>query len=445
MAASDPLLGRAIGRYRVEAKIGSGGMGSVYRAVHTELAELVVAVKFLSQGLSADPDLRARFRDEAAICARLGERTAHIVQIRDYGILEDLDLPFFMMEYLQGRSLQVLVGGAIDPATVAAIAVQLCEGLAAAHALPVVHRDLKPANVFLVPDAGRGERVKILDFGIARLADAAARAASGRALTQGYLGTPRYSSPEQLSGAEVTPRSDIYSLGLILYELLTGASPYEPTDASFAGWFQAHLRGEVRPMAQVNPNRTIPTELEQLVRACLARNPADRPDALAIARALAPWGDAPIRLQAIPATPPGRLTLSPEETTRLERRLASLIGPIAPALLARALSQVHSADELVTRLAEELPASLRDRFIADTPAPTAVPSSSVAPIAIPEDFLRRCERALAECVGPIAPLLVQTVLKTRPATPAALVEAISAQIGDPARAEAFRRKLPSDL
>lgn len=274
----DTFLNRMVGRYRLVEKIGAGGMGSVYKGVHTEIPDLVVAVKLLAQSCVDNDALRQRFRDEAAICVRLGDRSLNIVQIRDYGILDELDLPYYAMEYLQGRDLEELIR--LDTPLllehVISIVQQLCEGLNVAHEQGVIHRDLKSSNIYLIPDAQRGERVKILDFGIAKFLRDAALAQTGQ-LTQGYMGTPRYSSPEQLQGKEIGLRSDLYTLGLILYELFAGSQPFAVEDDSFASWYRAHNELTPRPMAEANPERSVPAEIEQVIVRCLAKNPKDRP------------------------------------------------------------------------------------------------------------------------------------------------------------------------
>ncbi len=274
----DTFLNRMVGRYRLVEKIGSGGMGSVYKGVHTEIPDLVVAVKLLAQSCVDNDSLRQRFRDEASICALLGDRSPNIVQIRDYGILDELDLPYYAMEYLQGRDLEELIRLDTPLLLEHAISIvqQLCEGLNVAHEQGVIHRDLKSSNIYLIPDAQRGERVKILDFGIAKFLRDAALAQTGP-LTQGYMGTPRYSSPEQLQGKEIGLRSDLYTLGLILYELFAGNQPFAVEDDSFASWYRAHNELPPRPMAEANPRRSVPADIEQIILRCLAKEPKDRP------------------------------------------------------------------------------------------------------------------------------------------------------------------------
>ncbi len=449
-ARPDTLVGRTVGRYRLVEKIGAGGMGSVYRAVHIEIEDLVVAVKLLLPGLIDDEALRRRFKDEAAICARLSERSSHIVQIRDYGILADLDLPYFTMEYLQGRSLQHLMHKVVAPVQQGlAIARQICLGLQVAHSMGVVHRDLKPSNIVLVPDPQLGEKVKLLDFGIARLV----RDAQRGPLTQGYLGTPQYSSPEQLRGLEIDTRADIYSLGMILYELFSGVCPFAVEEQNFETWYVLHTEGEPSPMAAANPRQPVPIAIEQLVLHCLAKKPADRPAGVSeiLARLELVMGHLPPAPPAA-AIPPPTVTLSAEQVAHLEKQLATQVGPIAPTLVRRALGSSHTPGELVEQLAAQLPATQREQFsrmvlagltmqTSAAPAPV-VREGTVPPVPrLDPRFVERCGHELSRLVGPIAAFLLQSALKETPPTPAVLVERLAALVGDQVKAEQLRRKL----
>jgi eukaryotic-like serine/threonine-protein kinase len=430
----DPLLGRMVGRYRIVERIGAGGMGSVYKAIHEEIPELVSAVKVLSERAVADSDLRQRFRDEAAISARLGDRSPYIVQIRDYGILAELNLPYFAMEFLQGRTLDNLLFTATPLDKALTIANQICEGLRVAHAQSVVHRDLKPTNIFLIPDPPAGERVKILDFGIAKLISEAVEAKSNRQATQGYLGTPHYSSPEQLRGEEVTPRSDIYSLGMILYELICGAMPFAMEDQGFYSWLQAHLERSPLPMGS-----KVPVHIEQTIQRCLAKDPQMRPaSVLEVAQALQKGSSSSISRGETIASP--QVMLPPQEAENLQKRLALLVGPIAPTLIKKALSNARGVDHLMELLCENLPPEQRETFVQKAfSQPTTV--RSFAPSALPEEFIQRCEQELAQRLGPIARLLVQGALKNTAHSQESLIESLATQITDPTKAETFRNQL----
>lgn len=435
-------------------------MGSVYKAVHIEIEDLVVAVKLLSQSLLADDGLRRRFRDEAAICARLGERSPHIVQIRDYGILEDLDLPYFTMEFLQGRSLQERIYERVPIELAISIAWQICEGLQVAHEAGIVHRDLKPGNIYLIRDPRLGEKVKILDFGIARIVQDAAVAAQGRMATQGYLGTPQYSSPEQLRGQGVDGRSDIYSLGMILYELFAGVCPFAVEDQSFGTWYQIHTEALPSTMSAANPRALVPNAIEQVILRCLAKKPSERPASpLEIIEQLRTAVERPeTRIAAsLPLTrPPATgFVLAPEQLARLENQLAKLVGPIAPTLIRQALGSAANAGELVELLSAQLSESQRQAFsqkaLAQLAATSTLPSLPPTATSLPPNppsqpgvdpaFVQRCERELSLLVGPIATFLIQNALKGAPASPAHLVDRLAGEIGDERKAAQFRQKL----
>ncbi len=215
----DPLIGQTIdGRYAIESVVGEGGMGTVYRAQHVVLGR-ALALKVLRADLAQDAELAARFLQEAQATAAI--KHPNIVAIMDFGRLPD-GRPYFVMELLMGRTLAALIsaGGALPPRTAASVARAIAEGLEAAHAAGVVHRDLKPENVFLAD--GEGKEVRIVDFGAALIVGAS------RLTKQGVVfGTPFYMSPEQAAGKHVDHRADIYALGIILYEMLTGRVPFE--------------------------------------------------------------------------------------------------------------------------------------------------------------------------------------------------------------------------
>ncbi|MBW4697822.1 MAG: serine/threonine protein kinase [Aphanocapsa lilacina HA4352-LM1] len=449
----DPLLGRTVGRYRLVEKIGVGGMGSVYRAVHVEIDDLTAAVKLLSQSLNTN-DLRQRFRNEAAICARLSERSPYIVQIYDYGILDDLDLPYFTMEFLKGHALDDLAGSPLPLEQVVAIGVQLCEGLQVAHDLGVVHRDLKPGNIYLSGDPQSGWRVKILDFGIAKLVSEAMVYGERRQLTHGYLGTPRYSAPEQLRGEAVTVLSDVYGLGMILYELFSGTDPFVLADQSFNCWYHAHTERLPRSIAQASPYRAVPPAVERVVLACLQKDPRSRPAGMReigqlLRSAVQGEPSRPLRRDETRLAFP--LELNANQLDRLQKHLASLIGPIAPILVRQAQALAQDAQDLVERLAEQLPEKQRPSFsqkamdlLGATPTrpPATNPGAAPSPVLDP-NFVQRCERELAHFVGPIAARLVQVASQSSHLTQADLVDRLADQIGDPTKAAQFRRRFLS--
>ena len=221
---ADPMLGKLLdGRYRLIRKIGEGGMGSIYRAVHTENLR-ICAIKLMTSLSPAKDDAIARFKREARNSVRID--SAHAVTVYDSGQTEE-GLQFLAMEFIDGKPLsRVIAEQRVLPIErVVHITNQIAEALAAAHALPMIHRDLKPDNIMITRKGANSDFVKVLDFGIAKaLADP-----GGDNLTKtGFvLGTPVYMSPEQLLGEELDPRSDVYSLAIIVFEMLTGRLPFE--------------------------------------------------------------------------------------------------------------------------------------------------------------------------------------------------------------------------
>ncbi len=271
---TDPNNGRLLSkRYQLVELVGKGAMGRVYLAEDTRLGGVTVAVKFLSQTMLT-PKMRQRFFREAEICAKLGEKSIHIVRVRDYG-LDESEVPFYVMEFLHGESLGDLIQSKSLPLSrFVSITRQICLGLQAAHngivykgqLCPIIHRDIKPSNILVVQDSTLGELVKVLDFGIAKLIE------SNGAQTRSFMGTLAYCSPEQMEGRELDSRSDIYSLGVMMYELLTGDMPIFPTTNSFGGWFKAHHEAPPKPFAI-----DLPLPLKHLVFSCMAKKAEERP------------------------------------------------------------------------------------------------------------------------------------------------------------------------
>jgi serine/threonine protein kinase len=260
------------GRYRIENVLGRGGMASVYLARDGEL-DRPVAVKVLAEHLADTPGFRERFMREARLAAQLSH--PNIVQVFDVG--EEDGRPFIVMECVQGATVgdELKQRGTLEPTEVVDLALQICGGLEHAHAAGLVHRDIKPQNLLVRADG----TVKIADFGIAR-------AAETTKLTQigSVLGTAAYLSPEQALGEEVTAAADIYSLGCVLYELLTGRTPY--IFETLPQLVTKHREEAIPPLRELRPD--VPERLEAAVMHALARNPDYRPDsAAALAQELA--------------------------------------------------------------------------------------------------------------------------------------------------------------
>ena len=306
----------AAGRYRLARRLGHGGMASVYLARDSEL-DRPVAVKLLAENAAADDGLRERFVREARLAARLSH--PNVVSIYDAGA--DGSRPYIVMEYVEGETLADLVArGPLPPDEARQLALQACRGLALAHEAGLIHRDVKPQNLLLRNDG----TLKIADFGIAR-------AAEGTAFTQAgtVLGTAAYLSPEQALGEQVTTATDIYSLGAVLYELLTGRPPLEPE--SLADLAEKQRRPSIAPVRELAPD--VPRDLEDVVMRCLARNPEYRPPSAGeLERELAPG----------PPEPPTERLHRPRAARSVRRRAlwVGLAGALALAAILLAVTLI---------------------------------------------------------------------------------------------------------
>jgi serine/threonine protein kinase len=280
-AASAGVIGSLIGgRYRVRRLSGEGGMGRVYEAEHIEIGKRV-ALKILHPAYSQTPDLVERLRREARAASRIGH--PNVVDVTDSGTTEDGSF-FFVMEYLEGRELGDIVfeEHGLEVWRAVGIAQQICRALQAAHGVGVIHRDLKPENVLIVPRDGQKDFVKVLDFGIAKNLtdqDEEIRGNPRRKLTNPgvAMGTPEYMAPEQAAGSPADARSDIYAVGGILYEMLTGKSAFEGTNFMEV----LHKKATLTPAPISAVRNDVPLELEQLILRTMARDPAARPQTMA--------------------------------------------------------------------------------------------------------------------------------------------------------------------
>jgi serine/threonine-protein kinase len=266
-----------LGRYETVKLLGEGGMGRVYLAKQTDLGRQVV-VKVMHEHIAADPKFRERFQREMLLMARF--QHPYVVALYDAS-LNDPQGPCIIMEYVRGISLDTLMhrNNRLSPARVGKILAQLCEALYAAHSEGIIHRDLKPANLMVVDPDTPYEKIKVMDFGLAKLIDNAGgmkmmhhQSNTGMDFA---VGTPGYISPEQVRGEETDYRCDIYGVGVMLYELLTGRLPFirdEAMDVLFA-----HATETPPSFAEVGASEWVPYEIEDVVMRCLAKSPSDRP------------------------------------------------------------------------------------------------------------------------------------------------------------------------
>jgi serine/threonine-protein kinase len=264
----DPFVGRVIkGRYKVERQLGRGGMGTVYLAEQLSVGRKV-ALKVLRGDFARDEGFVARFQQEAKLVAGLNEkRNPRVTLVHDFDQAEDGSV-FIVMEWLDGRALSEVIqrGGPLDLSRAVKLATQIAEGLEAAHRSNVVHRDVKPQNIMVLDSS---DDIKLMDFGIARLRDSG-RTSLTRAGTM--MGTPDYMAPEQIEGQEITDRTDIYSFGIVFYEMLTGMVPFRAATQSAV--LTKQLQEQPVPPSQLRPG--IPREVEAIVLRALAKNPAQR-------------------------------------------------------------------------------------------------------------------------------------------------------------------------
>jgi serine/threonine protein kinase len=262
-------------KYRIVRQIGAGGMGVVYQVVKPP--EIQGVLKLMSSDLTEHEEFRTRFLDEVRVLAQLDH--PNIVKVNDYDTLPD-GTPFYVMELLHGRTVRDVLAtmGTLPPRVAFEVTRQLCEALHCAHThdIPVVHRDIKPENIFLHAPRHGEPQVKLIDFGVIAVAD--------RAHDGAFVGTWKYAAPEQIRGERATPATDIYAVGLVLYEMLSGIGPFEHLDSGSLV-SQAHLREIPPPVSRFAP--WVPPSIVQLIAASLAKEPKQRPrDAYAFAERL---------------------------------------------------------------------------------------------------------------------------------------------------------------
>jgi serine/threonine-protein kinase len=340
MRAPDPLIGRDLlnGQFQIVRKIGTGGMGAVYEASQPSMNSKV-AVKILHAKLANRKDLVSRFHREAAAMSHLTH--PNTVKVLLYGEDEKDGLLYIVMEYLDGKNLNqtVRAEGPLPPERAIPILVQSCHALQEAHERGIVHRDLKPENIFLCSQGGMKDFVKVLDFGLAKVTEREMRPGSIVLTQEGMVfGTPEFMSPEQAQGKTLDARSDIYSLAVILYEVLTGKLPFDAK--SPMEYIQLHVQKEPIALSARVPGKTFGA-LDGVIAKALSKNREDRYQTAAefaaalqqavgvanpIAHTVSPTGISPIA--GGPSVPPK----APEAATPISGRPPASAGAVAAAV-----------------------------------------------------------------------------------------------------------------
>ena len=423
---------RSIGRYRIEALLGTGAMGEVYRA-HDPAIDRLVAIKVVRPELvagSGGAQLLERFRREARAAGRRFH--PNIVAIWDFG--DDNGTPFLVMELVEGQSLDQLIksSGPLAQDRSVAIITQVLSALGFAHASGIVHRDIKPSNIMVLP----GDQVKVADFGIARLET------SEFTIVGDLLGTPAYMAPEQLSGGPIDPRTDLFATGVILFEMLTAVKPFRGKSITeIISFMEKRGPEDIRAL-----NPAVPEAMKRVIAKSVAFDPAQRyADAAVFSKAVAdampgqprepqlrssarPEAQAQLTANAAQTTP-GGASFSAELLRETERDLATFIGPMASVAVKRAIRNTSDLLALYELLGRQV-ADPKDRaeFLArgrqraaaglGQPRPPSAPApaktierSSVSPAQPPNPAsIVAIESDLTRYIGPIARILVKREL-----------------------------------
>lgn len=427
-----------IGRYVIEAVLGRGAMGVIYRAHDPEI-DRRVAIKLIRADLLAGEDRAefvARFRREAQAAGRCSH--PNIVAVYDFALHEGN--PFLAMEFVDGVTLSQVIaearggGGGIALETAVGFVQQVLAALDAAHRLGIVHRDVKPANVMLAGDGC----VKVADFGISRIGSSS--------LTQdgAMVGTPSYMSPEQCRGEVVDARSDLFSVGVVMFELLSGEKPFKGANAVEV--LGKLLHQEAPDLGLAAP--FVPAEVRAVVRRSLAKDKAGRFGSAAamgaaLTAAMAAGSDSTVIVGSPGAPGAAAVGFEPAMIERLERRLALYVGPIARHLMRTASRSSDGVEQLCATLAASIEGPVeRTRFAREALADAAGGATMTGAFgAIPEAEVEALQLALARHVGPVARLLVKRI-RPGAGSVADLWRAAAVHIEDERARAAFLRSGP---
>lgn len=399
------------GKFAVQRVLAVGGNGVVVVAKHLTLLE-PCAIKLMKREHSLTPLARERFLREARALAKL--KSDHVVRVFDVGQLDE-ETPFIVMEYLEGADLDELLvrRGRLTITEAATYVMQMCAGLAEAHKRGIVHRDLKPANAFVTRTADGLARIKLLDFGISKVLDEGAGPDALTTLEGSMMGTPAFMAPEQISGSAVDARTDVWALGVILYQLVTGALPFTANPSPMLSVAQVLTRAPAPPSQHLP---TIPRDLERLILACLEKPPESRPPSVqALAAALAPFAGpegepllghvrrvldsdpeprlsaadirSPLAASGVPTLSPGDLATPvsapqsqiPRRSPLLVAALAAIVGIVIAAGVWRWRSTADPLPPLSAAAASATAAAVTATRPTDAPAPQ-ITAASAAPV-----------------------------------------------------------------
>ena len=427
-------LPERIGRYVVEREIGRGGMGVIYKA-HDPDIDRSVALKLIRADLLSDADRAdfiTRFRREAQAAGRCAH--ANIVAVYDIGV--DNGDPFMAMEFVQGATLAQAMDGGLRFSIGEAVAIilQVLAALGCAHENGVVHRDIKPANVLLLPGGlphgvqVPSLRVKVMDFGIARLDT------SELTQTGAIVGSPHYMSPEQCRGDHVDHRTDLFSTGTLLYQLLTGQKPFGGT--SFTEVAYKLVYEDPPDLRDVLSNA--PAALADVLRRAMAKRPADRFESAAAMAAALQGRVTEDPDTTLPIAGDAQTMVAPAMLASIERVLASHVGPIARTMVNTAARSARSAEVLCNTLSRSIADPVKRRAFLDEFRGDVAP---VVAFSLSPEILANVERETAKYLGPIAKILIKRTL-TRSKSMQEFRDGLAAHVEKDADRVAFLARLP---
>ncbi|AKJ06085.1 Serine/threonine protein kinase PrkC, regulator of stationary phase [Archangium gephyra] len=398
-AISDPRIGTVLQeRYRILQRLSAGGMGVVYRGERLELGR-AVAIKFLHSWMASDVSFQRRFQIEAQAMSRLSHPCC--VPVIDYGVQDGA--PFMVMDFVTGQTLRTLVseGGALPVRRALGLVRQVLAGLAHAHAQNIVHRDIKPDNIILTEAVGLGEQVRILDFGLAKLRDTVTGLTTGLA-----VGTPSYMAPEQIRAGEIDARTDLYSVGVLLFELLTGSKPFVGEGSTEV--MRMHQEAAPPTLGSLRSGTGFSPQLEAAVRKAMAKHPGERfqsatefaaaldalPEGRASSESPTVQVHAPASSSALEATVPSRSKETVPDTRALvpprDKRPMLAVGAtgvllvgLGAALLWPEAQETQPATSAPSPVAKSTPAPKQQ------PAPSETPTASAQATSAPEGTVPR--------------------------------------------------------